>query len=42
MGRIPEPFYTQRRKSYGVELLKPRGKVKGTGALSGEVSQDVK
>lgn len=41
-GRSVEHFYVERRKSYGIELLKHRGKVKGTEAVLGEVSQDLK
>ena len=42
VGRSAEHFYVERRKSHGVELLKHRGKVKGTEAVLGEVSQDLK
>ena len=35
-------FYVERKKSCGIELLKRRGKVKGTEVVLGEVSHDLK
>lgn len=41
-GKEHGTFYLEKRKSYGIELLKHRGKVKGRQAVSGEVSKDLK
>ena len=41
-GKEHGTFYLEKRKSYGIELLKHRGKVKGRQAVSGDVSKDLK